>query len=132
MLPLDAQSAEKTTFGSFELNCRTSELFKNGMRVRLSGQSAHLLVILVQRANQLVSREDLRLIVWSEDTYVDFDRGLNNCISRVREALCDSAAVPRYIETLPKQGYRFIAEIRDSRPAPSVVMDVVPEKRLEP
>jgi DNA-binding winged helix-turn-helix (wHTH) protein len=132
MLPLDAQSVEKTTFGPFELNCRTSELFKNGKRVRLSGQSAHLLVILVQRANQLVSREDLRLTLWSEDTYVDFDRGLNNCVSRVREALCDSAAVPRYIETLPKQGYRFIAKIRDSRPTPTVFMDVVPERRLDP
>jgi Tol biopolymer transport system component len=71
-----------------------------------------LLVILVERSGALVSREDLRVALWPQDTYVDFDRGLNNCISRIREALGDSAASPRFIETLPKQGYRFIAPVR--------------------
>src|SRR5260370_4732242 len=107
MVPLHAQSAEKTSFGQFELTTQTAELFKNGKKVRLSGQSAQLLVFLVQRSGQLVSREDLRRTLWPRDTYVDFDRGLNNCISRIREALGDSSPIPQYIETLPKQGDRF-------------------------
>ena len=99
----NAQSAEKTSFGQFELNLQTAELFKNGRRVRLSGQSAQLLVILVRRAGHLVSREDLRLALWPQDTYVDFDRGVNNCISRVRDALGDSVAIPHFIRPLPNK-----------------------------
>jgi DNA-binding winged helix-turn-helix (wHTH) protein len=84
MAPLEAQFAEKASFGPFELSIRTAELSKNGRKVRLSGQSAQLLVMLVKRSSQLISREDLRLALWPQDTYVDFDRGLNNCISRIR------------------------------------------------
>lgn len=132
MVPRDAQSAEKTSFGQFEVNIQTAELFKNGRRVRLSGQSARLLVILVQRAGQLVSRDNLRLNLWPQDTYVDFDRGLNNCISRIREALGDSVESPQCIETLPKQGYRFIAEVRVSGLAQTIEENAVlelPEKQ---
>jgi Tol biopolymer transport system component/DNA-binding winged helix-turn-helix (wHTH) protein len=126
-MSLNAQSAEKTSFGQFELNLQTGELSKNGRRVRLSGQSAQLLVILVRRAGHLVSREDLRLALWPQDTYVDFDRGVNNCISRVRDALGDSVAIPHFIETLPKQGYRFIAEVKGSfRPQPFAQMVLPP------
>ncbi len=130
-MKLDAQSARKTSFGQFEVDMQTGELFKNGKRVRLSGQSARLLVILVQRAGQLVSREDLRLNLWPQDTYVDFDRGLNNCISRIREALADPVESPRCIETLPKQGYRFISEVHASGQAQTIKNAVLelPEKQ---
>jgi Tol biopolymer transport system component/DNA-binding winged helix-turn-helix (wHTH) protein len=132
MVPLHAQSAEKTSFGQFELTIQTAELFKNGRKVRLSGQSAQLLVFLVQRPGQLVSREDLRRKLWPRDTYVDFDRGLNNCISRIREALGDSFAIPQYIETLPKQGYRFIAETHASGLITTVPEEAIPERHAEP
>jgi len=100
----EAQTAARVSFGPFELDTQTAELFKAGSKLRLTGQSAQLLVILVRRAGQLVSREDLHLRLWPHDTYVDFDRGLNNCVSRIREALGDSVTSTRYIETLPKQG----------------------------
>jgi Tol biopolymer transport system component/DNA-binding winged helix-turn-helix (wHTH) protein len=120
MAPLEAQFVEKASFGPFELSIRTAELSKNGRKIRLSGQSAHLLVMLVKGSSQLISREDLRLALWPQDTYVDFDRGLNNCISRIREALGDSVSAPRYVETLPKQGYRFIAAVRVSEPIQTI------------
>jgi Tol biopolymer transport system component/DNA-binding winged helix-turn-helix (wHTH) protein len=131
-VPFEAQVAEKASFGPFELSIQTAELSKNGRKVRLSGQSAQLLVILVKRSGQLISREDLRLALWPQDTYVDFDRGLNNCISRIREALGDSVSAPRYIETLPKQGYRFIAEVRVPGPVQTAVNDPVLQSPVEP
>jgi TolB-like protein/DNA-binding winged helix-turn-helix (wHTH) protein/tetratricopeptide (TPR) repeat protein len=111
MLP-ETQSAERIAFGSFELETATGELFTKGIRVRLSGQPIDVLVILVRNPGKLVSREELRLALWPEDTFVDFDRGLNNCIRRIRDALEDSPESPRFIETLPKKGYRFIADTR--------------------
>jgi TolB-like protein/DNA-binding winged helix-turn-helix (wHTH) protein/Tfp pilus assembly protein PilF len=111
MLPLE-QQAERVLFGCFEVNLRTAEVFRNGRKLRLSGQAARVLVVLLQRAGQLVSREELRDLLWHKETFVDFDQGLNNCVNRIREALGDSAGAPEWIETLPKQGYRFIAPIR--------------------
>jgi DNA-binding winged helix-turn-helix (wHTH) protein len=108
---LSIQFAGKTLFGPFELDNETAELFRDGQQVRLSRQSALLLVILVQRAGLLVPREELRVTLWPEDTYVDFDHGLNNCISRIRQALGDAVDLPNYIQTLPKQGYRFIGKV---------------------
>jgi TolB-like protein/DNA-binding winged helix-turn-helix (wHTH) protein/Tfp pilus assembly protein PilF len=111
MLP-ETQPAERIAFGSFELETTSGDLFRSGRRIRLSGQPADLLVMLVRHSGQLVSREELRAALWPEDTFVDFDHGLNNCIRRIRDALGDSADAPRFIETLPKKGYRFIAEVR--------------------
>ncbi len=111
-MSLHIQFAGKTLFGPFELNNETAELFKDGQQVRLFRQSALLLVILVQRAGELVTREELRVTLWPEDTYVDFDHGLNNCISRIRHALGDAVDSPAYIQTLSKQGYRFIGLVR--------------------
>jgi len=114
--------AESLAFGCFEVNLATGEVFRNGRRLRLSGQPSQVLLILVLRAGQLVTREELRLQLWPDETFVDFDHGLNNCINRIRDALGDSAASPRFIETLPKQGYRFIAPVevmQEAEPAPS-------------
>ena len=131
MLPTDTQSAGKIVFGPFELNIQTAELYKKGHKLQLSGRSAQLLVILAQQAGHLVSREHLRLTLWPQDTYVDFDHGLNNCISRIRQVLVDSVELPRYIDTLPKQGYRFIGEIRVSEPAQTFPGDNLAELPVE-
>jgi DNA-binding winged helix-turn-helix (wHTH) protein len=125
MMPLRTQISEKALFGPFELNIKTGELFERGDKVRLSGQAAQLVVILVQRPGELVTRQELRTVLWPGDTFVDFGHGLNNCISRIRDALGDSAVSPRYIQTLPKQGYRFVGELRTPaeglKPRPEIV-----------
>ena len=103
-------------FGTFEVDLRLGELRKNGIRVKLTGQPFQILVILLEHPGDLVTREQLQRRLWPSDTFVDFDRGLNAAINRVREALGDSAENPRFVETLPRRGYRFIAPLIDSRP----------------
>ncbi|HYA96634.1 MAG TPA: winged helix-turn-helix domain-containing protein [Methylomirabilota bacterium] len=96
-------------FGLFELDSATGELRREGTLVKLQPQPAQLLACLVERAGEVVSREDLRQAVWGAETFVDFDSGLNFCISQIRTALRDDAAEPRYVRTIPKAGYQFIA-----------------------
>ena len=103
-------------FSTFEVDLRQEELRKNGIRVKLTGQPFQILVILLEHPGDLVTREQLQRRLWPSDTFVDFDRGLNAAINRVREALGDSAENPRFVETLPRRGYRFIAPLVDSRP----------------
>src|SRR5499433_2422097 len=108
-------------FGTYEVDLRLGELRKSGIRVKLTGQPFQILVILLEHPGDLVTREQLQRRLWPSDTFVDFDRGLNAAINRVREALGDSAENPRFVETLPRRGYRFIAPIVDlgtSKPAP--------------
>jgi DNA-binding winged helix-turn-helix (wHTH) protein len=94
-------------FGAFEINMQSGELRKNGLRLRLSGQPFQVLAHLVESAGELVRREELRSKLWPADTFVDFDHGLNNAVARIREVLEDSSGTPRYIETVPRRGYRF-------------------------
>jgi len=101
-------------FGPFEADLKTRELWKGGLKLKLSGQPFEILAMLVERPSQLVTREELRKRIWSEDTFVDFGHGLNAAVNKLREALGDSAEDPRYIETLPRRGYRFIAKIEES------------------
>jgi DNA-binding winged helix-turn-helix (wHTH) protein/TolB-like protein len=96
-------------FGLFEFDPATGELSREGTPVRLQPQPARVLGLLVERPGEIVSREDLRRHVWGNETFVDFERGLNFCIAQIRSALGDSADSPRYVETVPKRGYRFIA-----------------------
>ena len=98
-------------FGVFELDLKTGELRKSGRAVRLRPQAAKVLGILASRAGQLVTREDLQGQLWGQETFVDFEHSINLCIREIRTALSDNAATPRYVETLPRQGYRFIAPI---------------------
>jgi TolB-like protein/DNA-binding winged helix-turn-helix (wHTH) protein/Flp pilus assembly protein TadD len=100
-------------FDAFELDLRTGELRKRGVRLRLQGQPLQLLGILLQGAGNLVTREELSNQLWPADTFVDFDHSLHNAIGRIREVLGDSAETPRYIETLPRRGYRFIAPVEE-------------------
>ena len=103
---------QRVRFGLFEADLRTGELWKHGRRIKLQDQPFEILAILLARPGQLVSREELRQLLWSHDTFVDFDAGLNAAIKRLRDALNDSPDHPRYIETLPRRGYRFIGALR--------------------
>jgi DNA-binding winged helix-turn-helix (wHTH) protein/TolB-like protein len=98
-------------FGVFELDAERLELSREGRPVRLQPQPAQVLSALVANAGRTVSREELRQAVWKDDTFVDFDRGLNFCIAQIRAALGDDAAAPRYIRTVPKRGYEFVCPI---------------------
>ena len=98
-------------FGIFEADLRTGELRKRGVRVRLQEQPFHVLAVLLARPGELVTRDELRGGLWSVDTFVDFEHGLNKAINKIREALGDSAESPRFVETVPRRGYRFIADV---------------------
>lgn len=98
-------------FGVFECDLDARELRKSGVRIRLQEQPFRILEALIESPGRIVSREELRQRLWPSDVYVDFDRSLNKSIARLRDALSDSADGPRYIETLPRQGYRFLAEV---------------------
>ena len=101
-------------FGAFELDNDGGELRRDGTRMRLQEQPLHILRILLEQPGKIITREELREKIWPSDTFVDFDHGINNAIKRLREALGDTAETPRFIETLPKRGYRFIAAIDDA------------------
>jgi len=108
-------SSEIIRFGPFQFDLATGELRRSNQRVKLAPQPSNLLILLVQRAGQLVTREDIQQRLWGADTYVDFEQGLNFSIRQIRTSLGDDAENPRFIETLPRRGYRFIARIgRDS------------------
>src|SRR6516164_694498 len=124
-MPDSQQPPAVRRFGAFEVNLHSGELRKNGLRLRLSGQPFQVLAVLVERPIELVTREELHSKLWPADTFVDFDHGLNNAVARIREVLNDSSDTPRYIETVPRRGYRFIAPVTEvtsgngSVPAPS-------------
>ena len=103
-------------FDQFQLDVATGELRKSGSTVKLPPQPAKVLVLLARNAGRLVTREDIQREVWRTDTFVDFEQGLNYCLKEIRAALGDDARAPKFIETLPKRGYRFLASI--DRPAP--------------
>lgn len=98
-------------FGVFELDLAAGELRKSGVKLRLQGQPFQVLAFLLERAGDVVTREELQQKLWPSDTFVDFDHSLNTAINKVREALGDSASSPRYVETLARRGYRFIAPV---------------------
>jgi cholera toxin transcriptional activator len=98
-------------FGVFELDLSAGELRKSGVKLRLQGQPFQVLALLLERAGEVVTREELQQKLWPSDTFVDFDHSLNTAVNKVREALGDSASSPRYVETLARRGYRFIAEV---------------------
>ncbi|MGA2346036.1 MAG: winged helix-turn-helix domain-containing protein, partial [Candidatus Sulfotelmatobacter sp.] len=117
-----APASRVLRFDGFELDVRAAELRKAGVKLRLQGQPIQVLATLLNRAGELVTREELRAQVWPAETFVDFDHGLHNAIARLREALGDSAGTPRYIETLPRRGYRFIGTVEkvgSEDPSPS-------------
>ena len=121
---------EVVRFGEFEANLRSRELRRNGVRVRIPDQSFEVLLMLLDKPGELVTREEIRNRLWSSETFVDFDHGLNNAVKRLRDALEDSAETPRFIETLPRRGYRFSGAIDPpSRQPVSAVQNVDPRSR---
>jgi Tol biopolymer transport system component/DNA-binding winged helix-turn-helix (wHTH) protein len=116
------RSAQTVRFGIFEADLQTGELYKNGIKVPLQGQPFQVCSLLLEHAGELVTREELRQRVWPEDTFVDFEQALNTAIAKIRLALGDEADNPRFVQTLPRRGYRFIAPVEEpaSRaPSPS-------------
>src|SRR5512144_933151 len=99
-------------FGVFEADLKSGELRKNGIKVKLQEQPFQVLAMLLERPGDVVTREDLRQRLWPSDTFVDFEHSLNTAINKVRDALGDTALNPRFVETLPRRGYRFVAPVQ--------------------
>ncbi|HXC48946.1 MAG TPA: winged helix-turn-helix domain-containing protein [Candidatus Sulfotelmatobacter sp.] len=114
-----APAPSRLCFDVFELDARAGELRKHGVKLRLQGQPLKVLATLLNRAGDVVTRDELRAEIWADDTFVDFDHSLHNAIARLREVLGDSAETPRYIETLPRRGYRFIGPVQGAVRSPS-------------
>ena len=110
-MAVGTQSPVVLRFGAFELDLRAGELHKQGLRVKLQEQPFRVLNVLLHQPGEVVTRDELRASIWPADTFVDFDNSLNTSINKLREALGDSAESPRFIETLPRRGYRFIAPV---------------------
>jgi DNA-binding winged helix-turn-helix (wHTH) protein len=114
MPPFEGKSNRVARFGVFELDLNAGELRKNGAKLRLQEQPFQVLALLLERSGDVVTREELRQKLWPADTFVDFDHSLNTAVNKLRETLGDSASSPRYIETLARRGYRFIAPMQHS------------------
>src|SRR5258706_10525131 len=113
-------------FGPFAFDEASGELRKHGIRVRLRGQPRQILEVLLLQPGSIVSRNEFQQQLWSSSTFVDFEHGLNGAMNRLRQVLGDSADQPRYIETLPGQGYRFVATVQDTVSKPVLVMAPAP------
>jgi TolB-like protein/DNA-binding winged helix-turn-helix (wHTH) protein/Tfp pilus assembly protein PilF len=110
-MPVPVSTSRRIAFGPFEADLHSGELLKNGRRVRLQSQPFQLLTMLLEHPGELVTRKEICQKLWSGDTFVDFDRSLGTAINKIREVLNDSASEPRFVETLPTRGYRFIAPV---------------------
>ncbi len=119
-------AAAKRRFGPFEIDSRTGELRTNGTRIKLQGQPISVLEILLETPGELVTREQIRERLWSSDTFVDFDHNLNTAIKKLRQALGDEAETPRYIETIPRYGYRFIGQVEKDAAAEAAAISPEP------
>lgn len=139
-----APSPRVARFGLFELDLQTGELRKKGLRVALQEQPFQVLARLVSRPGELVTRDELRSALWADAVFVDFDHGLNKAVAKIRQALGDLADSPRFVETLERRGYRFIAPVelgppigtgpstRATDPLPSPIVRVVIDDRSIP
>ena len=104
-------------FGTFQLDTQAGQLLKSGRIIRLKPQPLRLLHLLVSRPGELVTRDEIRDLLWGNDTFVDFEQGMNTAVRQIREALGDDAERPIFVETVPKRGYRFIAPVDAGVPA---------------
>jgi TolB-like protein/DNA-binding winged helix-turn-helix (wHTH) protein/Tfp pilus assembly protein PilF len=123
-MPAPVSTPRRLSFGPFDADLHSGELWKHGTRIRLQSQPFQLLTMLLERPGELVTREEICQKLWSENTFVDFDHSLGTALNKIREALDDSPSEPRFVETLPKRGYRFIA--------PVTVVGIVEEPSLPP
>jgi Tol biopolymer transport system component/DNA-binding winged helix-turn-helix (wHTH) protein len=122
--------SHRARFGPFEVDLHTRELWKFGTRIKLVGQPFEILSVMLSKPGELITREELHSRLWPADTFVDFNHGLNAAVNKLREALSDSAENPRYIETLPRRGYRFVAKVEWGEPKavaePASLPEIVP------
>ena len=117
-MPLGRQNADVVRFSAYEVDLRAGELYRAGQKVRLQVQPFQVLAMLLERAGEVVTREELQKRLWPVDTFVDFDHSLNTAIKKLRQALSDDNKRPRFIETLPKRGYRFIGTLEQTSRLP--------------
>jgi DNA-binding winged helix-turn-helix (wHTH) protein len=110
-MPETGTESATIRFGVFEVDPKSGELRRNGIRVKLQEQPFQILLTLLEHPGEVVTREELRSRLWAEDTYVDFDHSLNAAVRRLRDALADSAENPRFVETVARRGYRFLAPV---------------------
>src|SRR5215204_2356743 len=115
-------------FGAFDLDTRSRELRRHGLRIRLPDQSFQILTLLLSRPGEVMSREELKRALWTADTFVDFEAGLNSAVRKLREALDDAADNPRFVATVPRHGYRFIGPFTGLTPEPIAGHEVLPEQ----
>ena len=126
-VPPTSRKSSTARFGVFEVDTANGELRKQGRRIRLQDQPFAVLIVLLERAGNVVTREELRSRLWPADTFVDFDHSLNTAVNKLREVLGDSATSPRFVETLARRGYRFVADVQweldpTAEAAPTTVM----------
>jgi TolB-like protein/DNA-binding winged helix-turn-helix (wHTH) protein/Flp pilus assembly protein TadD len=126
---MEVQQRRRVSFGVFDMDLETGELRKHGLRVRLQRQPFDVLAVLIGRAGDVVTRAELQQTLWPGNTFVDFDHGLNKAINKIRTALGDSADTPRFVETVARRGYRFLADVTVSAPPPVVTPGAAPPKR---
>ena len=110
-LESDLRPAKRYRFGVFEADAATGELRRQGMRVKLNAQPFQILLMLLERPGQLLTRDEISRVLWPEGTFVDYEHGVNSAVNRIREALGDTAGSPRFVETLARRGYRFLAPV---------------------
>jgi DNA-binding winged helix-turn-helix (wHTH) protein len=124
---MDPQSARRYRFGEFEADAATCELRRQGVRIKLNAQPFQVLMLLLERAGELLTREEISRELWPDGTFVDYEHGVNSAINRVREALGDAASNPRFVETLARRGYRFTAPVErlgEDAPAAEISSDL--------
>src|SRR5271155_4507655 len=120
-----APQPRRTRFGPYEVDLRSGEVYKHGIRLKLQDQPFQVLALLLEHPGEVVTRDELQQKLWPADTFVNFDTGLNSAIKKLRDALADSAEEPRYIETVPRRGYRFIAQV-EGTPKPTLAVAEMP------
>ena len=125
-------SGPRYRFAGFDLDLKSAALRRDGAPVRVRPQAFKVLALLVSRAGELVTRDEIRAEIWSADTFVDFNQGLNACIKQVRAALDDDAEAPRFIETVPKLGYRFLAPLEPALAAAAAEAPAASAAHLSP
>jgi DNA-binding winged helix-turn-helix (wHTH) protein len=123
--PTDLRPARRYRFGAFEADAATGELRRQGIRIKLNAQPFQVLCMLLERPGDLLTREEISRELWPDGTFVDYEHGVNSAVNRIREALGDTASSPRFVETLARRGYRFVAPVEEIGPnGNSVVQEI--------
>jgi cholera toxin transcriptional activator len=133
----DLRQAKRYRFGVFEADAATGELRRQGMRVKLNAQPFQILLMLLNRPGELITRDEISRVLWPEGTFVDYEHGVNSAVNRIREALGDPATSPRFVETLARRGYRFLAPVEciaepNANPDPEPNFDGIDSGNAQP